>query len=156
MTNRKIHKISGLIAGVVILILSITGFFLDHYNWKFLHTITLKEVPSHLYKLNKGNFNSYLIDPNDKNHIITGGARGVYESFDAGKNFVQTLDEVVYAIKDNKEFLYIATANGIYKKEFKEELLEWEELKETLTKIIITSPKITTKNQANLLFNMLY
>ena len=119
MTNRKIHKISGLMAGVVILILSITGFFLDHYNWKFLHTITLKEVPSHLYKLNKGNFNSYLIDPNDKNHIITGGARGVYESFDAGKNFVQTLDEVVYAIKDNKEFLYIATANGIYKKEFK-------------------------------------
>ena len=31
--NRKIHKISGLIAGVVILILSITGLFLNHDNF---------------------------------------------------------------------------------------------------------------------------
>ena len=67
--NRKIHKISGLIAGVVILILSITGFFLDHYNWKFLHTITLKYVPSSVYKLNNGNFYSYLINPNDEKVI---------------------------------------------------------------------------------------
>lgn len=78
----------------------------------------LEEVPSHLYKLNKGNFNSYLIDPNDKNHIITGGAKYLWK-FWCRKNFVQTLDEVVYAIKDNKEFLYIATANGIYKKNLK-------------------------------------
>ena len=70
MTNRKIHKISGLIAGVVILILSITGFFLDHYSWKFLHTTTLKNVPSYLYKLNKGSFYVYLINPNDEKHIM--------------------------------------------------------------------------------------
>jgi hypothetical protein len=119
MTNRKIHKISGLIAGVVILILSITGFFLDHYSWKFLHTTTLKNVPSYLYKLNKGSFYVYLINPNDEKHIITGGARGIYESFDAGENFIQTLDEVVYSIKNSDGFLYVATANGIYKKEFK-------------------------------------
>lgn len=119
MTNRKIHKISGLIAGVVILILSITGFFLDHYSWKFLHTTTLKDVPSYLYKLNKGSFYVYLINPNDEKHIITGGARGIYESFDAGENFIQTLDEVVYSIKNSDGFLYVATANGIYKKEFK-------------------------------------
>ena len=119
MTNRKIHKISGLIAGVVILILSITGFFLDHYSWKFLHTTTLKNVPSDLYKLNKGSFYVYLINPNDEKHIITGGARGIYESFDAGENFIQTLDEVVYSIKNSDGFLYVATANGIYKKEFK-------------------------------------
>ena len=123
MTIRKLHKISGLIAGVVILILSITGFFLDHYNWKFLHTITLKYVPSSVYKLNNGNFYSYLINPNDEKHIIAGGARGIYESFDAGENFTQTLSEVVYSIKNSNDSLYVATANGIYKKEFKS--LQW-------------------------------
>lgn len=123
MTNRKIHKISGLIAGVVILILSITGFFLDHYNWKFLHTTTLKDVPSSVYKLNNGSFYAYLINPNDEKHIIAGGARGIYESFDAGENFIQTLDEVVYSIKNSDDFLYVATANGIYKKGFKS--LNW-------------------------------
>ena len=77
--NRKIHKISGLIAGVVILILSITGLFLNHDNWKFLHNITLQNVPLELYKSNNKTFTSYLINQNDENHIITAGTRGVYE-----------------------------------------------------------------------------
>lgn len=122
--NRKIHKIAGLISGIIILILAITGFFLDHYNWKFLHNITLKNVPSHLYKLNSGTFSSYLVNPNDENHIIIGGSRGVYESFDSGENFVQTLDEIIYSIKNSDDFLYVATANGIYKKAFKS--IKWD------------------------------
>jgi hypothetical protein len=64
-----------------------------------------------------------LINPNDEKHIIAGGARGIYESFDAGENFIQTLSEVVYSIKNSDDFLYVATANGIYKKEFKS--LQW-------------------------------
>ena len=68
--KRKIHKISGLIAGVVILILSITGLFLNHDNWKFLHNITINTVPNELYKMNNGTFNSYWINPNGNIHII--------------------------------------------------------------------------------------
>ena len=119
MTNRKLHKTSGLTAGVIILILSITGLFLNHDNWKFLHNITLQNVPLELYKSNNKTFTSYLINQNDENHIITGGTRGVYESFDQGKTFVETLDEVVYSIKNDDNFLYVATGNGLYKKEFK-------------------------------------
>ena len=119
MTNRKLHKIAGLTAGIVILILSITGLFLNHDNWKFLHNITLQNVPLELYKSNNKTFTSYLIDQNDENHIITGGTMGVYESFDQGKTFVETLDEVVYSIKNDDNFLYVATGNGLYKKEFK-------------------------------------
>ena len=119
MTKRKLHKISGLTAGVIILILSITGLFLNHDNWKFLHNITLQNVPLELYKSNNKTFTSYLINQNDENHIITGGTRGVYESFDQGKTFVETLDEVVYSIKNDDNFLYVATGNGLYKKEFK-------------------------------------
>ena len=118
--NRKIHKIFGLIAGVVILILSISGLFLNHDNWKFLHNITLKTVPNKLYKLNNGTFNSYMINPNNNNHIITGGTRGVFESFDAGNSFNKTLDEITYSIKYDNNSLYVATSNGIYTRAFKE------------------------------------
>ena len=118
--NRKIHKISGLIAGVVILILSITGLFLNHDNWKFLHNITIDTVPNELYKMNNGTFNSYWINPNDNTHIITGGMRGVFESFDGGKTFDKTLNEITYSIKHDDNFLYVATSIGIYKRAFKE------------------------------------
>lgn len=118
--NRKIHKISGLIAGVVILILSITGLFLNHDNLKFLHSITIDAVPKELYKINNSTFNSYLINPNDNTHIITGGMRGVFESFDGGKTFDKTLNEITYSIKYDDNFLYVATSNGIYKRAFKE------------------------------------
>ena len=117
--NRKIHKISGLIAGVVVLILSITGLFLNHDNWKFLHNITIDTVPKELYKINNSTFNSYLINPNDNTHIITGGMRGVFESFDGGKTFDKTLNEITYSIKHEDNFLYVATSNGIYKRAFK-------------------------------------
>lgn len=118
--NRKIHKISGLIAGVVILMLSITGLFLNHDNWKFLHNITIDTVPSELYKMNNSTFNTYWINPNDNNHIITGGMRGVFESFDGGKIFDKTLNEITYSIKHDDNFLYVATSNGIYKRAFKD------------------------------------
>lgn len=119
MRNRKIHRISGLIAGVVILILSISGLFLNHDNWKFLHNITLKSVPIELYKINNSTFTSYWINPNDNNHIITGGTRGIFESFDGGKIFNKTLDEIIYSIKHDDNSLYVATSEGIYKRAFK-------------------------------------
>ena len=120
ITNRKIHKISGLSAGIVILILSISGLFLNHDNWKFLHNITFETVPSHLYKLNNRSFNSYWINPSNKNHIITAGVRGVFESLDNSNTFLKTLDEIIYSIKDDGKNIYVATSNGIFKKGFEE------------------------------------
>lgn len=120
MTNRKIHKISGLIAGVVILILSITGLFLNHDNWKFLHNITFETVPSNIYSLNNRSITSYWINPNNEKHIVVGSPRGVFESFDGGNIFAETLDEIIYSIKNDNNSVYLATANGIYKKEFKD------------------------------------
>ena len=38
---KKIHKYAGVTSGIVLIILSISGFFLNHDNWKFLYTITL-------------------------------------------------------------------------------------------------------------------
>lgn len=138
MTNRKIHKISGLIAGVVILILSITGLFLNHDNWKFLHNTTFETVPSNIYTLNDRNITSYLINPNNKKHIIIGSMRGIFESFDDGNTFTKTLDEITYSIKNHDNSVYLATANGIYKKELND--LIWQ--KYLLDGKIITSLNI--------------
>jgi len=138
MTSRKLHKISGLTAGIVIVILSISGLFLNHDNWKFLHNITFETVPSHLYKLNNKTFNSYWINPNNEKHIITGGMRGVFESTNKGVLFHKSLDEIVYRITDDTKSIYVATANGIYKKEFA--TVNWE--KYALDNKIITSLNI--------------
>ena len=81
--------------------------------------LTIDTVPSELYKMNNSTFNTYWINPNDNNHIITGGMRGVFESFDGGKIFDKTLNEITYSIKHDDNFLYVASSNGIYKRAFK-------------------------------------
>lgn len=124
ITNRKIHKIAGLIAGIFILLLSITGLFLNHDNWKFLHNITFETVPANIYELNNRAFNAYWINPKNEKHIIIGNMRGVFESFDEGNSFTETLNEIIYSIKDDNNAVYIATANGIYKKEIQD--LKWQ------------------------------
>ena len=50
--------------------------------------------------------------------------RGVFESFDGGKTFDKTLNEITYSIKHEDNFLYVATSNGIYKKEPLKDYLE--------------------------------
>lgn len=113
---RKIHKFSGLSAGIIILILSITGLFLNHDNWKFSHNITINTNATDLIKLNNRTYTSYFVNPNNSNHIVAGSSRGVYESFDGGKSFIETLDEVIYSIRNDKNTLFVATGNGLYKK----------------------------------------
>lgn len=117
MSNRKIHKLSGLIAGIVIFILFFTGLFLNHDNWKFLHNITFEMVPSNIYKYNSKNLNSFWINPSNSNHINIASQRGVFESFDNGKTYKKNLDEITSSIKSHKTFLYASTSRGLYKKE---------------------------------------
>jgi hypothetical protein len=124
ITNRKIHKITGLIAGIFILLLSITGLFLNHDNWKFLHNTTFDKVPSNIYELNNRAFTAYWINPKNEKHIIVGNMRGAFESFDEGSTFNETLNEIIYSIKDDNNAAYLATANGIYKKGFQD--LKWQ------------------------------
>jgi len=44
----KLHKLLGISAGVILLILSVSGFFLNHNKWSFLYTTTFSNVPSHI------------------------------------------------------------------------------------------------------------
>ena len=113
----KLHKFFGLSAGLVVLILSITGFFLDHDKWNFLYTTTFKSYPSNLKNKDKRLFTSYYIDSQNSKHIVVGSKRGLFESYDGGTNFKKILPLEIQAIKATQEgTLYFATSDGIYQK----------------------------------------
>ncbi|MEN4053735.1 MULTISPECIES: PepSY-associated TM helix domain-containing protein [Sulfurimonas] len=111
----KLHKFFGLSAGLVVLILSVTGFFLDHDNWNFLYTTTIKHYPDSLNDVDKRLFTSYNVDSQNHEHILVGSKRGLYESYDGGKTFQNILALQINAIKkaDNDK-IFLATSEGIY------------------------------------------
>jgi len=114
--THKLHKILGISAGVFLLVLSISGFFLDHKKWSFLYTVTFNNVPSHIKLSEKKLFNAYY---KNARHIIAGGYRGLFESYDSGKSFKKILSLQILSIVPYDNKLYIATSNGIYSYDFK-------------------------------------
>ncbi|MDQ7041963.1 MAG: PepSY-associated TM helix domain-containing protein, partial [Sulfurimonas sp.] len=110
----KLHKFSGISAGIILLILSISGFFLDHDKWSFLYTTTFSSVPSHILGADKRLYNAYHVDEKKPEHIVVGGYRGLFESFDGGANFSSVSSLQVLAIVAYDEKLYCATSDGVY------------------------------------------
>jgi len=110
----KLHKFSGISAGIILLILSISGFFLDHDKWSFLYTTTFSSVPSHILNADKRLNNAYYVDEKNSEHIVVGGYRGLFESFDGGKKFSNVSTLQVLAIVPYDEKLYCATSDGVY------------------------------------------
>jgi len=115
--SHKLHKFFGLSAGLVVLILSITGFFLDHDNWNFLYTTKIKHYPDALNEADNRLFTSYNIDTQNQKHILTGSKRGLYESSDGGKTFQNILALQINAIKRADDgSVFLATSDGVYVK----------------------------------------
>jgi len=111
----QLHKIAGLSAGLVILILGVTGFFIDHDKWSFLYTTTFKYIPDTVKKADTKLFEAYWIDPKNSEHYIVGGKRGIYESFDAGQTFKEMTSLQCLSIRNDTNGVFAATNNGIYK-----------------------------------------
>ncbi len=119
MTLRKIHKISGIFAGVVLFLLAFTGFFLDHYNWDFLYNIKVPNTFIPTSVVNEGNRLSevFLIDKDKEDHVISAGMRGVFVSNDKGEKYTKALSLRCYSIRRNTAAAnryYAATSDGIY------------------------------------------
>ncbi len=108
----KIHKFAGISAGVILLVLAFTGFFLDHKNWSFLYNISMKHVPDSVLSHEKRLMEAYLIDPQDPNHIFVGSRRGIFEKKDGA--FTKTLDQQCLALRSHNDKVYAATDNGVY------------------------------------------
>ncbi len=110
----KLHKVSGISAGVILFILSVSGFFLDHDKWSFLYTTTFSSVPAHTLHFENRLFTSYYQEKNDPKHIIVGGHRGLFEILNGANKFKKISSLQVQAIIPYAHQLYLATSNGIY------------------------------------------
>ncbi len=110
----KLHKLGAHTVVFMLLILSISGFFLNHKNWDFLYTTTVRSVPSSVIYHNEALIGGYWIDPKDENHILVSGKRGVFESRDKGMSFQRTLALPCNALKVSNGVAYVATHQGIY------------------------------------------
>jgi len=110
----KLHKFFGLSAGLVLLILGITGFFIDHKQWSFFYNTTFTSLPSSAYEVDKKLFEAYWIDEKDSNHRIVGGKRGIFESFDTSENFTKISSLQCLGIRSDENGVFSATSDGIY------------------------------------------
>jgi hypothetical protein len=115
MNTRKLHKKAGIFAGLFLLILSLTGFFLNHDQWNFQYQWTLPNsvLPDSVAKAEKSLFQSKAIHPEDVQWQIVGGMRGVFVSLDGGVNYQQTSKHQFYALRWLNNVLYGATEDGI-------------------------------------------
>jgi len=113
----KLHKLGAHTFVFVLLILSVSGFFLDHKNWNFLYSTTFSSVPNSVIEHDHSLINGYWVDPLDENHVIAVGKRGVFESDTRGKEFKQTLSLPCNALKVYEGVLFVATHQGIYRKD---------------------------------------
>ena len=73
----KLHKLAGISAGIILLILSVSGFFLNHDKWSFLYTTTFTSVPEHILGADKHLYNAYHKDSKNPLHIVVGSYRGL-------------------------------------------------------------------------------
>jgi len=110
----KFHKFFGLLVGLLLLILGLTGFFINHKQWDFLYTTTFKNMPNATVTEDKKLVEAYLVDNEDTDHIIVGGKRGIYETFDEGMTYSKKLSLQCLAIKKDATATYAATSDGIY------------------------------------------
>ncbi len=111
----RLHKLSGLAAGGVLLLLAVTGFFLDHDKWQFLYSTTLSYTPDTLQKQESRLFEGYYIDPKSPKHRIACGKRGLFESFDAGESFKEISQKICLGLRSDEDRLFAATGDGIYR-----------------------------------------
>ncbi len=108
----KLHKFAGIGSGVLLLILAVSGFFLDHDYWHFLY----KQIPVNdqvLLDKEKRLFTSIILD---KDITIVTSMSGVYEKKNT-TSFVKSFDGIATKILPYKKSFLIATDNGIYKKQ---------------------------------------
>ncbi len=110
----KLHKFFGLSAGLVLLLLGMTGFFLDHKQWSFLYTTTFNTCTESMLEADKILYDAYWIDSRDEKHAIVGGKRGIFETFDGGDTFNEMTSVQCSGIRSDDNGMYAATSDGVY------------------------------------------
>ncbi len=117
MNTRKLHQKAGILAGLFLFILSLTGFFLNHDQWSFQYHWTLPNsvLPDAVAEADKKLFQVKTVHPNKDQWVIVGGLRGLFVSQDGGGNFQASSNHQFYALSWMGERLYGATEDGLWR-----------------------------------------
>jgi len=114
VSTTKLHKLAGLSAGLVLLLLGVTGFFLDHDKWSFLYTTTFTNLPQASHEIDNGLYDAYWVDAKNSKHLLVGGKRGLFESFNKGESFSRVSPLQILALREDENNIFLATSDGIY------------------------------------------
>ncbi len=129
ITLRRVHKWLGITAALWLTVLGVTGFFLDHRDWRFMWQVTVPDVlfPESILK-NKvaKEIVVYRINPGNAKQRIAAGKRGAWWSEDAGATWNPSVFEspghqtpqvlsVVEELSDTWWYLYAATDDGVWR-----------------------------------------
>lgn len=117
MSVRKLHKKAGVFAGLFLLILFLSGFFLNHDQWKFQYhwTVPNSMLPDAVEEAGFKLFEAKTVHPEKVDWIVVGGLRGAFVSQDGGQTYQQTSNHQFYALRWLNLDLYAATEDGLYK-----------------------------------------
>ncbi len=114
---RNWHKYAGLWSASIILLLAVTGFFLDHKTCSFLYTTTIPNsyLPDTLTSKSDGLTEAYWVDEERDIHLV-GSKRGLFYK-EGESDFIAILNEQILAIREESRShtLFCATSKGIYR-----------------------------------------
>lgn len=111
----KIHKFAGITAGLVLIILGLTGFFLDHKNWSWLYEVRVNnsflpqstiDKEAKLYQTHLNCFGKTFIATN----------RGVYVKDSSTTKISLDVPSSTILFDPLAQVLFAATHDGVYSK----------------------------------------
>ncbi|WP_353662907.1 PepSY domain-containing protein [Hydrogenimonas sp. SS33] len=108
------HRRFGLTAGAVLFLLALTGFFLDHDQWRFLYAIRLPFTGHALKHAQMRLIEGYIVRPSRGNEAVVCSKRGIFVSADGASGFRPVLERTCNGLVENGGKLYAATDDGIY------------------------------------------
>ena len=122
-TVARIHRYAGLGLGAILLLLSVTGFLLDHERFVFLSSwrIDQKWLPSAVMRKARQGFEAYRVDPANPDHRLAASWQGLWLSLDGGASYRKVLDRPVTRLEPRREGaiedyrrIYAATPQGVW------------------------------------------
>ncbi|MDH4183997.1 MAG: PepSY domain-containing protein, partial [Nitrospinota bacterium] len=84
---RWLHKWGGIVSALWLALLGVTGFFLDHRDWRLIWQTSVPESVfpgKFLEETRRAEFTIYQINPWDAKKRVAGGRRGLWTSSDGG------------------------------------------------------------------------
>jgi hypothetical protein len=126
-TWRTIHKIAGLIALAWLTVLGLTGWILNHHEWRWSHQWTVPDwvTSARIDRLVRGTvMRSFMADPNDANRYLGASERGLWFTTDNGKTWTDVVWEGASGLPQTYDFVpgpagdlnhvWIGTDDGIW------------------------------------------